>query len=189
MVDQWDFAPSTCFGIRVVSESGRVNLNLNMKDCHHTRLIKNKIAMKEFIPEEIQTLFFQGNVLEDDHTLSSYNIQQGSCIMLALDEELRFYVRVPQDRSFAMFVKTSDTINMIKAKIQDMTKIPTRQQHLLVLDVHNLFQHVEDDRTISEYHIKLSLPTFKLAIFEPEPNATFDVIAAGTWAPSLTQEA
>ena len=164
MVDQLDFAPATCFDIRVVSEGGRVNLSLNMEDCNHTRLIKNKIAMREFIPEEIQTLLFEDNVLEDRRTLPSYNIQQGSRIILVIDVELRFYVRVPQDRSFKMFVQATDSIKVIKAKIQDVTNIPIGQQRLLVLDVQSLFQLVEDDRTLSEYNIKLSLPTFKLEI-------------------------
>ena len=86
MVDQGDFAPSTCFDIRVVSEGGRVDWSLNMEGCNHTRLIKNKIAHREYIPEEIQTLLFEDNILEDCRTLSSYNIQQGSCIILAIDE-------------------------------------------------------------------------------------------------------
>ena len=63
-----------------------------------------------------------------------------------------------------MFVKASDTINVIKAKIQDRTKIPSGQQHLWVLDVHNLFQLVEGDRTLTEYNIELNHPTFKLEI-------------------------
>jgi len=46
--------------------------------------LKNKIASKVAIPPDQQILFFAGRKLEDNRTLSDYNIQKEEIIYLFL---------------------------------------------------------------------------------------------------------
>lgn len=63
--------------------TGRKNtLEVNPSDI--TEIVKEKIQEKEGHPPDQQKLFFEGKLLEDGRTLSSYNIQNGSELVLVL---------------------------------------------------------------------------------------------------------
>jgi ubiquitin C len=115
--------------------------------------IKVEIQDREGVPPRLQRMIFAGRQLDDDQTLGAYGIEVSSTVHLVMRLgcccDMNIFVTRLNDETISFEVKSYDTIEKVKAKIQERKGIPPDQQHLTFNDI-----QLEDGHRLSDYGIQ-----------------------------------
>ena len=127
-----------------------ISLEVNFSD--NIKVVKDKIYEKEGIFPLQQILYFKEKKLEDNLSLSNYNIQKGSTLHLVLRklEDIYFiYIKTLSGKIISLEVNQSDDVKVIKEKIYKQEGILPSQQHLIYA-----WKKLKDNLPLSNYNIQ-----------------------------------
>ncbi|KAL4481456.1 hypothetical protein ABPG74_007545 [Tetrahymena malaccensis] len=113
--------------------------------------IKTMILKQQGIPQDQQRLIFAGKQLEDEKTLYESNIENKSTLHLVLRQKAGMLILVKNQSGKIIYleVEACDTIENVKAKIQDKIQIRPYEQILYYAG-----RKLEDLRTLSDYNVQ-----------------------------------
>ena len=140
--------PATYFAIFVKTHLGNT-ITLKVQASDTIERIKAIIQDKEGFPQEQQKLMFVNSMLESGHTISDYDIKDGCTLHVALDHRMKIYVKTMAGKTILLEVEPSDSIENIKAMIQEKEGFPLDKQTLLFAG-----RLLEDGHILSNYNVK-----------------------------------
>ncbi len=132
--------------------------------------IKHKVQDIEGIPPDQQRLVYANQQLDDERTLSDCHILRESTLHLVLRAPMttQIFIKTLTGNTITVNMEDSDTVEIIKAKIQEEEGTPVNQQRLLFAG-----QELENGRKLSEYNIQ-NRSTLHLVLAAAPPTVCFE---------------
>ena len=131
-------------------------LTVDVEPSDTARYVKDKIRSKDerrrFLCEDNERLMFAGKQLEDDRPLSDYNVQRESTLTLLTrlpGGGVQIFIKTLSGKGITLDVELSDTVESVKAMLQDKERFPSDQQRLIFAG-----KELEDSCTLSDYDVQ-----------------------------------
>ena len=168
--------------IFIITPAGnKYTLEINASDT--IKSIKVKIEEEGNIPPERQDLMFGEKLLEDECTLSGYNIKNEATIHLRerSTQSINLFFKMLTGRIISLEVGPSDRIDKVKAMIYKREGIPPAQQKLIFDRVHLEDEHMLSYHNIQSQSILYLLVRLKVLVKTPTGKSiTLEVMAIDT---------
>ena len=127
-------------------------ITLQLENFDTIATVKEKIENLEGIAPDKQRLVYGGKELEDSCTLSKYKIGNECTVYLVirLHGGIRIHVKIlPSGKTLSLEVLESDTIESVKAKLQEKEGISSDYQQLYFAS-----KQLEDSRKLRDYNVQ-----------------------------------
>ena len=139
-----------------ISDMNGMLFTLNVLPSDTIDMVKQKFQDCQKIPKDKQNLSYRSRMLEDKYTLENYNIEISSTLYLH-DREIKIFIKRTSGDVITLDVLPSDTIEVVKQKIQDREKIPKDKQNL-----YYVHRKLRDQCTLKTYNIN-NMSTLRLS--------------------------